>query len=233
MHLFYTPDISGLTYTLSEEESKHAVKVLRMKAGDRLQLIDGKGGFYEAIISDAQFKRCTMEVISKIDNFSLRKNYLHIAVAPTKNMDKLEWFLEKATEIGIDEITPILCDHSERKMLNNDRLEKIIISAMKQSYKAFLPKLNELTPFKTFLREDFEGGKFVAHCYEGQKELLKNVLHQQRNLILIGPEGDFSEEELKLALGEGFKAVSLGESRLRTETAALVACHTATLMLGD
>ncbi|MFV0554238.1 MAG: 16S rRNA (uracil(1498)-N(3))-methyltransferase [Mangrovibacterium sp.] len=231
MHLFYTPDISGNTYTLPEEESKHAVRVLRMQVGDRLQLIDGKGGFYEAIVSEANPKRCTIEVQSKEENYAQRKHYLHIAVAPTKNIDKIEWFLEKATEIGIDEITPILCDHSERKVIKDDRLEKIIISAMKQSYKAFLPKLNPLTPLRELLKGNFSGGKFIAHCYDEERNPLKTALNQQANLILIGPEGDFSENEVQEALENGFKPVSLGESRLRTETAALVACHTAALML--
>ncbi|MFV0366632.1 MAG: 16S rRNA (uracil(1498)-N(3))-methyltransferase [Mangrovibacterium sp.] len=233
MHLFYTPDISGTNYTLPEEESKHAVRVLRMQEGDKLQLIDGKGGFYEASVVEAHPKRCAIQIKQKIDNYAKRQNYLHIAVAPTKNIDRIEWFLEKATEIGIDEITPVLCEHSERKVIKADRLEKIIVSAMKQSYKAYLPKLNPLTPLAELLSTDFEGGKFVAHCYEDERNSLKKSLHGSSNLILIGPEGDFSEEEVQQALAAGFKPVSLGEARLRTETAALAACYTVAVMLDD
>lgn len=233
MHLFYTPDIVSNDYTLPEEESKHAVRVLRMQEGDRLELIDGRGGFYRAIVVEAHPKRCKIRVEEKKENFGKRNNYLHIAVAPTKNMDRLEWFLEKATEIGIDEITPVLCDHSERKIVKDDRLEKIIVSAMKQSYKAFLPKLNPLTPLKDLLTADIKGGKFIAHCYEEQRSSLKEVLNREQNLILIGPEGDFSEDELKQAMLNRFVPVTLGASRLRTETAALVACHTAAVVLDD
>ncbi|MFV0521274.1 MAG: 16S rRNA (uracil(1498)-N(3))-methyltransferase [Mangrovibacterium sp.] len=233
MHLFYTPNITGTVYVLPEEESKHAIRVLRMQEGDKLRLIDGIGGFYEASILEANQKRCQIQVEHKIENFSQRNNYLHIAVAPTKNIDRMEWFLEKATEIGIDEITPILCAHSERKVIKTDRLEKIIVSAMKQSYKAFLPKLNPLMPLKDLLATDFDGGKFIAHCYDGEKRLFKQSLDKEKNLILIGPEGDFTEDEVQQALTNEFLSVSLGKSRLRTETAALAACHTVSVMLDE
>ncbi len=231
MQLFYTPDINGNHYVLPEVESKHAVRVLRLTEGDTIHLIDGKGGFYTAKLSEANAKRCSVEVISKVSEYNKRSNYLHIAVAPTKNIDRIEWFLEKATEIGIDEITPILCQHSERKVIKPERLEKIIVSAMKQSLKAYLPKLNPLTPISNILKTEVSGGKFIAHCYEQDKKQLKEELQQSSNLILIGPEGDFSEEELELALERSFVPVSLGNSRLRTETAALAACHTCAVIL--
>lgn len=235
MHLFYTPNIAGKHYTLIEEESKHAVRVLRLTEGKIIQLVDGKGNFYEGQIIDANPKRCSIEIISKQAGYCKRKSYLHIAVAPTKNIDRLEWFLEKATEIGIDEITPILCEHSERKIIKDDRLEKVIVSAMKQSLKAYLPKLNPITSLDTVLKSDFRGTKFIAHCYNQDKRTLKNeVAKSFSNLILIGPEGDFSEAEVESAVKtSGFIPVSLGQSRLRTETAALVACHTCNLLLEE
>lgn len=231
MQLFYTPDIQGKQYTLNETESKHAVRVLRLANGDGIQLIDGNGNFYEAQIIDAHPKRCKVEVIKTVTGFGKRNHYLHVAVAPTKNIDRFEWFLEKATEIGIDEITPILCEHSERKAIKDERLEKVIVSAMKQSLKAYLPKLNPLTPLKELFDTDFSGKKFIAHCYDQDKRELKNELEgSQKILVLIGPEGDFSEDEVEMAIDQKFVPVSLGESRLRTETAAVVACHTVNLL---
>ncbi len=232
MHLFYTPDIRENEYTLSETESKHCVRVLRLGISDSIILIDGAGGWYEAVIVDANPKRCKVEIKKHLKEYEKRDQYLHIAIAPTKNIDRFEWFLEKATEIGIDEITPILCDHSERKIIKDERLEKVIVSAMKQSLKAYLPKLNPLTPIKDLLSNSFEGRKYIAHCYEQDKKELKNEIAESRsNLILIGPEGDFSEEEVQLAIENHFVPVSLGNSRLRTETAGVVACHTANLIL--
>lgn len=231
MQLFYTPDIQGKQYTLNETESKHAVRVLRLANGDAIQLIDGNGNFYEAQIIDAHTKRCMIKVTKMIAEFGKRNHYLHLAVAPTKNIDRFEWFLEKATEIGIDEITPILCEHSERKVIKDERLEKVIVSAMKQSLKAYLPKLNPLTPLKELLDADLQGKKFIAHCYDKDKRELKNELEgSQKLLVLIGPEGDFSEDEVERAIDQKFIPVSLGESRLRTETAAVVACHTVNLL---
>ncbi|MGD9930404.1 MAG: 16S rRNA (uracil(1498)-N(3))-methyltransferase [Mangrovibacterium sp.] len=231
MQLFYTPDITEPEYFLDETESKHAIRVLRMTNGDLIQLVDGAGNFYDAQITGANPKKCRIEVIKKASSFGKRSHYLHIAVAPTKNIDRFEWFLEKATEIGIDEITPVLCDHSERKVIKDDRLEKVIISAMKQSLKAYLPKLNPLTPLAGLLSAGIEGKKFIAHCYEQDKRELKHeVTGSSSNLILIGPEGDFSENEITLAIKNDFIPVSLGKSRLRTETAAIVACHTANLL---
>jgi len=232
MQLFFIPDIAGDSVTLNETESKHAVKVLRMSEGTRVHIVDGKGGFYEAEISDAHPKKCRLSVL-KVQKETSRKNYrVHIAIAPTKNNTRFEWFLEKATEIGIDEITPLLTEHSERKAVKTDRLEKILVSAMKQSQKTFLPKLNELISFKDFIQNNSEKEKFIAHCNNGEKPHLKNTLKKEQDLlILIGPEGDFSLEEVAAAKRKGFREISLGNERLRTETAGIVACHIANLMM--
>jgi len=232
MQLFFIPDIAGDSVTLNETESKHAVKVLRMSEGTRVHIVDGKGGFYEAEISDAHPKKCRLSVL-KVQKETSRKNYrVHIAIAPTKNNTRFEWFLEKATEIGIDEITPLLTEHSERKAVKTDRLEKILVSAMKQSQKTFLPKLNELISFKDFIQNNSEKEKFIAHCNNGEKPHLKNTLKKEQDLlILIGPEGDFSLEEVAAAKENGFREISLGNERLRTETAGIVACHIANLMM--
>jgi 16S rRNA (uracil1498-N3)-methyltransferase len=226
MQLFYVPNISGAEIILDETESKHAIRVLRLQLGNRVQVIDGKGGFYEAEITEANQKKCRLSIIKSQPEFGKKEFHLHIAIAPTKNIDRFEWFLEKATEIGIDEITPLLTSHSERKTVNPERLEKILVSAMKQSLKAYLPKLNGLTSFKELVIGNKTENKFIAYCDEIQKTHLKKLATSEKNtLILIGPEGDFSADEVKLAIENGFKVVSLGESRLRTETAGIVACH--------
>lgn len=231
MHLFYTPEISEKTYTLNEIESKHCIKVLRLSTNDQIELIDGKGTFYEAKIIVPNPKNCKIEITKSNQEFGKRNHYLHIAIAPTKNIDRFEWFLEKATEIGIDEITPLLCDRSERKTIKNDRLEKILVSAMKQSIKAFKPKLNSLTNYKDFIKQGFKGSKYIAHCEENEKQSLKSNYKAGNNaIILIGPEGDFSPEEIKLAKENDFCETNLGNSRLRTETAGIVACHTINLL---
>jgi 16S rRNA (uracil1498-N3)-methyltransferase len=227
MHIFYTPDISGNTYTLDETESKHCVRVLRLEKGDEITLVDGLGGFYTAEISDPNPKRCAVKVVNSEQNFGSRNFQVHIAIAPTKNIERMEWFLEKATEIGITRVIPLHCQHSERKEIKHERLEKVMISAMKQSLKAYLPQLDELTKFNDLIRQPFDGLKFIAHCEEQYRDLLKNLIVPNQNyLILIGPEGDFSSEEIGAAIQTGFKPVSLGDSRLRTETAGVVACHT-------
>ena len=226
MQLFYVPNISGAEVILDETESKHAIRVLRLQNGNRVQVVDGKGGFYLAEIVDANPKKCRLSIVNSTLEFGKRNFHLHIAIAPTKNIDRVEWFLEKATEIGIDEITPLLTSHSERKTINPERLEKILVSAMKQSLKAYLPKLNNLTSFKELIINNKTKNKFIAYCDEIQKNHLKDLATSGNNtLILIGPEGDFSPEEVKLAIENNFKVVSLGESRLRTETAGIVACH--------
>lgn len=224
MHLFYTPDITGETYQLNEEESRHCSKVLRLVEGDHIQLIDGKGSFYTAEITDAHPKRTALKIIEIQKEYSRRNHYLHIAVAPTKNIDRFEWFLEKATEIGIDEITPLICERSERKDVKIERLNKIITSAIKQSLKAYHPKLNDPCSFKDFLNKPFKE-KFIAHCMEGDKSTLSDKIKKHGDYtILIGPEGDFSPSEAEQALLKEYIPVSLGTSRLRTETAALQAC---------
>lgn len=231
MHLFYTPDITGNQYTLPEEESKHCVKVLRLETGDKISLIDGKGGFYHCEILQANAKRCEVKCIEKIEAYGKKDFHIHIAIAPTKNIERIEWFLEKCTEIGIDEITPLLCDHSERKIIKEERLEKVIISAMKQSLKAYLPRLHPLTEFSRFVKNHENTLKCIAHCDEGNKKLLHEIYFPGRDItVLIGPEGDFSSNEIKLALEQNFIPVTLGESRLRTETAGIVACHSIHLL---
>jgi 16S rRNA (uracil1498-N3)-methyltransferase len=227
MQLFYTPDIdpSLSQYFLSEEESKHAVRVLRLAVGDEVTLIDGKGGLYKAEIKDAHPKRTILQINQITTEFNKRNHYLHIAIAPTKNLDRVEWFLEKATEIGIDEISLIICQRSERKEAKAERLNKIITSAIKQSIKAYHPILNAPVNLSQFLKQPFNGQKFIAHCDDGEKtELAQSIEKQNRYLILIGPEGDFTPAEVNTDLHDGYKAITLGESRLRTETAALEAC---------
>jgi 16S rRNA (uracil1498-N3)-methyltransferase len=225
MWLFYTPDIKD-DMQLPEEEAGHCIRVLRMKEGDSIRLTDGKGCFYDAVISAVSGKRCMVHIERKEQQEQLWNGYLHIAVAPTKLMDRNEWFVEKAVEIGVDEITFLKTDHSERDVIKMERIEKIAVSAMKQSQKATLPVLNGMTPLRSFIEQGFDGDKYIAHCEPGSKVLLQDALTPGRNsLVLIGPEGDFSPAEIEMALKAGFKPISLGPSRLRTETAALVAVH--------
>lgn len=224
MHLFYTPDISGDEYTLNLDESKHCVKVLRLQKDEVIQLIDGRGGLFEAVILSPDPKRTQLRIVSETREYQKRNHYLHIAIAPTKNIERLEWFLEKASEIGIDEITPIICDRSERKDVKIERLERVITSAIKQSLKAYHPKLNEVVKYKEFIN-DVSGQGYIAHCMDGEKAQLKDLVTlRDRYTILIGPEGDFTPYELALALNYECQPISLGTSRLRTETAALEAC---------
>ena len=226
MQLFYAPNISSNS-ELPAEEAAHCVRVLRLSEGSEIQLTDGKGSFFKAVIASAHAKHCIVNIVEQTTPTPLWNFHLHIALAPTKNMDRTEWFTEKATEIGINEITCLRCEHSERKEVKMARLEKTAISAMKQSQKATLPTLHEMIPFKTFIEQPFNGRKFIAHCEKETKQELKTLYSPNENaLILIGPEGDFSPEEIRLALAKGFEPISLGKSRLRTETAALAACHT-------
>lgn len=225
MHLFYTPDIVSETYVLNEEESKHCIRVLRLQSGDRVVLVDGKGGFYQAEIIDPHPKKTILKIVATQLEYAKRNHYLHIAVAPTKNIERIEWFLEKATEIGIDEISFIICDRSERKEVKIDRLTKVITSALKQSLKAYHPKLNEAIDFKNFIRQAQASQKFIAHCVHDDKKELKDHLQLYTDcIILVGPEGDFTPNEITLAIDHGFVPITLGNSRLRTETAALGAC---------
>ena len=235
MYLLYCPDIET-KQTLSEEESAHCVRVLRYSAGDEILITDGRGTTYTARITNPHPKHCDFEIISSEKQEPHHHFHLHIAIAPTKNMDRMEWAVEKCVEIGVDEITPLLCRFSERKQLRIDRLEKIILSAAKQSLTPYLPVLHDLTPYEDFIKSQESRVKsqeqnFIAHCYKDEKRLLKDEIEQGRDvLVLIGPEGDFSEQEVADALAAGFIPVSLGNSRLRTETAAVVACHTAVLI---
>ena len=230
MHLFYTPDIAH-SNELPPEEAAHALRVLRLKVGDELTLTDGMGCFYRAEIAVADNKHCLVNVLETLPQPALWKGHLHLALAPTKNMDRMEWLAEKATEIGFDELTFLNCRYSERRVIKLERIEKIVVSAVKQSLKARMPQLHELTDFDKFIRQPFNGQKCIAHCYPGEKPLLKDILPPEEDaLVLIGPEGDFSEEEVALAIENGFQPISLGASRLRTETAALVAVHLMNLL---
>jgi 16S rRNA (uracil1498-N3)-methyltransferase len=227
MQLFYNSEITSKTseITFDKIESKHIVRVLRKKEGDILHITNGKGFLFFVEIIIANDKRCLTNVVRFEEKQKPWNYYLHIAIAPTKNNDRLEWFLEKATEIGIDEITPIICSNSERRILKMERLEKIVQSAMKQSLKFTLPKLNEPIKLNDFINQDFEGKVCIAHCEEQkEKNLLKSVVNSSEKItILIGPEGDFSTQEIEKALEKSYIPISLGKSRLRTETAALVA----------
>ena len=228
--MFYCPDILH-SFTLSEEESQHAVRVLRLQSGDELEVVDGAGGYYLAVVTNPHPKHCEFQIKETITEYGKRDYRLHIAIAPTKNIERLEWFIEKCTEIGVDEITPILCRFSERKIIKPERLEKIIVSAAKQSLKAYFPILNPMCSFRDFIQQTTVSQKFIAHCYEQDKQLLQHIYQKPSDaLILIGPEGDFSLEEVQAAIQHQFQPVSLGSSRLRTETAGVVACHTISLI---
>ena len=238
MQLFYAPQIIQNDFVLDEIESRHCIQVLRKKVGDKIQIVDGEGGMHKAVITHAHPKKCAF-AIEESSNFPKRPFGIHIVIAPTKNINRFEWFLEKATEIGIDQITPIITQRSERKKLRADRLQKILITAMKQSVKAHLPKLNEVIPFKKFIAQagtDSVLGdqsnsssrlfKGIAYLADNTQPLSKVYKRNENAVILIGPEGDFTSEEINFALQQGFEGVSLGSSRLRTETAGIVACHT-------
>lgn len=226
MHVFYTPDITSSDYVLNEEESRHCMKVLRLAIGDAVHLIDGRGGLYEAEIVAETKRNVSLHVLKVTEGYQKRNHHLHIAVAPTKNIDRLEWFLEKATEIGIDQISPIICDRSERKIVKEDRLNKVITSAVKQSLQAYHPVLNEAVSFKELISKHTADYKMIAHCVEGEPRGFISQVSKpgQSYLILIGPEGDFTPNEIQLALQNDFKPLTLGNTRLRTETAALAAC---------
>ncbi len=225
VHTFFFPNLSENIITLDEDESKHAVRVLRLVVGNEVMLVDGKGNCAFATVSEDHPKRCSLEIRERKKETTDRNYKLHIAIAPTKNLDRLEWFIEKATEIGIDSIIMIGCDHSERFTVKLDRMEKVTVSAIKQSQQSWLPEVTGVISFKEFLKNvPATAHKFIAHCYETEKKTLKSELKPVGDIfILIGPEGDFSPTEIDLAIEKGFVPVSLGERRLRTETAALVA----------
>ena len=233
MQLFFHPEVSenDKEVRFSREESKHIVKVLRKKEGDSLHLTNGKGWIFETEITLADQNNCSAKIISSEKELP-PPYYLHLAVAPTKMNDRYEWFLEKATEIGIQEITPVICDHSERKVVKTERFQRVIQSALKQSLHSRMPILNEPVNLSEFLQQEISGEKFIAHCEEDKprKLLSGSVKKGLSTTVLIGPEGDFSPEEIKKATAAGWLPVSLGNSRLRTETAAIVACHTVALI---
>ena len=226
MQLFYAPDITPPLYTLSEEESKHCVRVLRLGRGDTLHITDGRGNLFCCEITDDNPKRCAVRVTETRAGWEALPYSLTMAVAPTKNADRFEWFLEKATEVGVSEIVPLLCERSERRALKIERAERVVVSAMKQSLKAFCPALRPLTPLADLLAEPFDGRRLLAHCDAPrmEKRHLFDTLRPHENLlVLIGPEGDFSPAEIDAALRAGFEEITLGRQRLRTETAAVVA----------
>ncbi len=226
MQLFYDPNLDNSVsqFSLGAEESGHIVKVLRKKAGDELQITNGKGYLFKVELLEANIEHCRVEVIATHKEHE-KMHSLHLAVAPTKMNDRFEWFLEKVTEIGINEITPIICERSERKVIKRERMERVIQSAMKQSLRTFLPKLNEAVPYSDFVAREHKGLLFIAHCENEEKMDLKRCVAADHNVtILIGPEGDFAPSEIDEAYHSGFLPVSLGDARLRTETAAIVAC---------
>lgn len=231
MHYFYTPFVLDDSHTLNPEESRHCIKVLRKKVGQHIEIVDGQGGIYKGTIIQDHPKKCELKIVSKEKKVNPLKIHLHLAVAPTKNNDRFEWFLEKATEIGISEITPIICSHSERKVIKIERMKNILVSAMKQSNRCYLPLLNEAILFEQFITKDIPSHRYIAHCHDVKKQHLQHAISKGQNtLVMIGPEGDFSETEIQIAKQHGFKDVTLASSRLRTETAAVVACHTLNLI---
>jgi 16S rRNA (uracil1498-N3)-methyltransferase len=225
LNLFYQPNIAEGVHTLDAEESRHCIKVLRKKVGEAIFITDGKGFFYDALIQNASEKQCTFEIVKTTPAIA-RSYSIHVAISPTKNNERIEWFVEKAVELGIDRISLVECDHTERAYLKGERLRKVAISAMKQSLRASLPRIDEVTTFEKFLPTINEQQRFIAFVDA------TNPLHLQQAAstknaycVLIGPEGDFSQHELDQAITAGFQKVSLGRSRLRTETAGVVACH--------
>ncbi|MCA8830602.1 16S rRNA (uracil(1498)-N(3))-methyltransferase [Hymenobacter pini] len=227
-HTFFAPNLTTApTYTLPEDESKHAVRVLRLTEGDAVVLVNGQGGVFEAEVAEANPKRCHLRIVQQ-QQVPRRPYTVHLAVAPTKNLDRMEWLVEKATEIGVDQITFLRCARSERRELKLDRLEKIAVSALKQSGQAWLPQLTELTDFSRFLPTIAPETTFIAHLEDGERTPLARVAASGTGCcILIGPEGDFTPQEIEAAFARGIRPVTLGASRLRTETAALAAVHTA------
>jgi 16S rRNA (uracil1498-N3)-methyltransferase len=235
MNIFYCSDINGNKALLSAEESAHCVRVMRQKKGDIVILIDGHGGMFDAVVTAPDSRNCGLEILKSIPH-DKRKNYsLHIAIAPTKQIDRFEWFVEKSVEIGIDIITPLLCQRSERKSIRTDRLHKLILSTMKQAMVPYMPTLNELISFSGFVNNVIGSthNRFIAHLGDAKQKLLKDSLAPQSNVIvLIGPEGDFSQSEIDLAIAHDFVPVSLGKNRLRTETAGIVACQLVNFLNG-
>lgn len=232
MQLYYHPLIDEKTtsFYFDKEESKHLIRVLRKSAGDTIQITNGKGCCFTGELINSDEKKCQIRVINAVKNEKHWPYYLHIAIAPTKMNDRMEWFIEKATEIGVDEITPLICSRSERKEIKTDRLVKVAVSAMKQSLKCTLPKINEAIPFVNFIKKNTEGIKLIAHCEESNKTELNKLEKKEKYTALIGPEGDFTTSEIDLALQHKFIPLSLGKSRLRTETAGVFICNAISLI---
>jgi 16S rRNA (uracil1498-N3)-methyltransferase len=227
MQVFYAPDITGGAYTLDERESKHTIRVLRMKKGSSVRLIDGKGNLYEGIITGPDPTGCIIDIQSVIHDFEKRNYRLHVAISPLKNPERFEWFVEKVVEIGVNEITPVICKNTEKPGIKTERIRSIIISAMKQSLKAYEPQLNPVESFGEFINENHAGKLLIAHCYGDLKRSRISEVYARGEdaLILVGPEGDFSKEEIEKAVSKNFTQIHLGNSRLRTETAGIAACH--------
>lgn len=232
MHLFFSPDISSDNNILPPGESHHAICVLRLKKDNIIHIVDGKGGFYKAEIINSDAKACKVKILETRAGFEKRNYHIHLAVAPTKNIERYEWFLEKATEIGVDEITPLICKHSGRRKVKTERLKKVLVSGMKQSLKAYLPKLNSIVTLPDFIstHKNQNGQKFIAQPGKDAAHFKSKYRKGSDATVLVGPEGDFSEEEVRQALEEGFEMVNLGNSRLRTETAAIVICHAISIL---
>jgi 16S rRNA (uracil1498-N3)-methyltransferase len=227
MQIFYAPDITGDTYILDPNESKHLIRVLRMIKGAEVRLIDGKGNLYVGIISDPDQKKCKIDITEKIKDFERRNYSLHIAISPVKNPERFEWFIEKSVELGVDEITPLVCRNTEKPGIKAERINNLIISAMKQSLKAVKTTLHEPCPFGDFINMSHTGIKMIAHCNDTiYRQRVSDVYSKNENaIILIGPEGDFTKEEIEAAINRKIFPVHLGPSRLRTETAGVAACH--------
>jgi len=230
MHIFYAPQIPNgkeqSTFNLSEEESRHCIKVLRLKKDDYLNVTNGKGELYSAILIDDNVNECSIQIEKKIKSKVNKKCYIHIAIAPPKKLDRFEWFCEKVTEVGIDEITPIITYRSERLKIKNDRINKILISSLKQSQQLQLPILNSVTSFEDCLKKAYSDQKFIGYYHDENNELIKISQKGKKILVLIGPEGDFTNDEVNRAKKSGFIPINLGQNRLRVETAGLTACQT-------
>jgi len=221
MNLFYSPHIQGDTHLLDESESRHAIRVLRLMKGEKVVLVDGCGGWYEAVIEEDHPRRCLLRIQSQQQDYQALGYSLHLAVSPTKNLERFEWFLEKSTEIGISEITPLICHRTERKQVKLERLERILVSAMKQSLKAYKPVLNDPVSFERFVALGHRGTRGIASCFGNERIGMEQLDAAGSFTLLVGPEGDFTEQELRGAMEAGFSSFHLGPSRLRTETAAV------------
>lgn len=227
MQVFYAPDINGTVHILEENESRHIVKVLRMKKGMPVNLIDGKGTLYEGEIEDDNLRRCIIKITGSVRNYESRSYNIHIAISPLKNNDRFEWFVEKSVELGIDSITPLICHNTEKQSVKLERINGIIVAAMKQSLKAKITTLNKPVDFRKFIENKPEGIRMIAHCSSSHSRTnLKDIYRKENDaIILIGPEGDFTDEEIMMAAESGYTGISLGPARLRTETAGVAACH--------